>query len=152
MWPPGTSRNWCLGSERLSYFTSLFTPWILAIWGWWNDVDCEIKPPHNKDGKFKYLKASLGSALVIWHCRSDKVTEGKMPVCCFLSPNHMRVLMSIKIATLNPFMYRRKQWKSNPRHEWLSGDAANATKNWTYDQVAGFTCMPLEHILLCHLV
>lgn len=70
-----------------------------------------------------------------------------MPMCLFLSPGHMKVLISIKIATPNPFIYSRKQWESNCRYKWLSGNAAQATKNWIHDQVAGFTWMPLEHII-----
>lgn len=71
----------------------------------------------------------------------------------FLSPNHMRVLISIKIATLNPFIHSRKQWKSNSRHEWLSGDAAQATKKLLNTWSSGRVYMhaPRPHHPFCHL-
>lgn len=140
MWPPGTCRNWCLGSERLSYFTSLFTQWILAIWGRWNGVHYEIKPPHDKDGNSNLLKSAwavplwCGTAAQRW-----QNGDANVPFVC--------VLISIVTATLNPLIYSRKQWKRNCSHDWLSRDAARADKNWTHDQVAGLACMPLEHII-----
>lgn len=87
--------------------------------------------------KFKSLKASravplwCGTAVQRW-----QNGDANVPFVC--------VLISTVTATLNPLIYSRKQWKRNCSHDWLSGDAAQADKNWTHDQVA---CMPLEHII-----
>lgn len=88
-------------------------------------------------------------AVLLWYGTAvhRRWLNGRCQCAFFLSPDDMRVLTSAKIATPNPFTCSRKQWESNCRHKWLSGDAAQATKNWTYDQVEGFIWMPLEHII-----